>query len=55
MSDCKCRNCQCESHCGTNCPNCANDVCHKCDCEKCNPTVHVQEWAWQDSGIEIGF
>ena len=55
MSDCKCENCGCTSHCGTECNECANDVCQNCNCEKCNPTVYTQEWAWQDSGIELGF
>lgn len=55
---CKCRNCHCDSHCGNECPTCHNDVCHKCDCENCNPTVintREKSWAWQDSGIEFGF
>ena len=35
MSDCKCKNCGCEHHCGKECESCANDVCHKCECEHC--------------------
>lgn len=56
MSDCKCENCHCDSHCGKECPTCRNDVCQKCECEKCTEgPIRQQEWSWQDSGIELGF
>lgn len=31
---------------------CHNDVCIKCECEKCQPE---EVWPWQDSGVEMGF
>ena len=54
---CKCENCHCDSHCGTECPTCKNDVCQQCECEKCaeRPLNAQAEWVWQDSGIEAGF
>lgn len=55
MSDCKCENCKCDYHCGDECPTCANDVCIKCECEHCKDENKPEEWAWQDSGIELGF
>lgn len=55
MNECKCKNCNCDSHCDTTCPKCSTQVCHACDCEKCNSSDHEQEWAWQDSGIESWF
>jgi hypothetical protein len=57
MSDCKCRNCLCDHHCGAECIECTNDVCTTCDCEHCVPSNYahpVQEWSWADSGIEHG-
>jgi hypothetical protein len=51
MSDHKCKKCHCDSHCGKECTTCRNDVCQKCECEKCKDQ---SEWAWQDSGIEQG-
>jgi len=51
-SSCTCKNCGCNHHCGTECKNCRNDVCHTCDCEHCNSTKATdQVWNWQDSGI----
>lgn len=55
MSECKCENCKCEHHCGDECPTCKNDVCIKCECEHCKDENKPKEWAWQDSGIELGF
>jgi len=52
MSECKCENCKCEHHCDEECPTCNNDVCLKCDCEHCRED---KKWAWEDSGIELGF
>ena len=58
-----CQNCHCESHCGTECPTCYNDVCQKCECEKGAERPLAQnamrstqdDWKWSDSGIEMGF
>lgn len=64
MSNCVCKNCGCSHHCGTSCHECRNDVCQTCNCECCNPSIITSaaatsiledDWAWQDSGIEIGF
>ena len=53
---CTCRNCGCNHHCNTECDDCKNDVCVKCDCDICNPKIKVSSnWQWQDSGIELGF
>jgi hypothetical protein len=54
---CKCNNCHCDHHCGTECPTCANDVCQRCECEHCaeRPMKQVEEWQWADSGVEMGF
>ena len=35
MSDCKCENCGCKHHCGKECKQCVNDVCHTCKCKHC--------------------
>ena len=32
---CRCENCKCEHHCGTECKDCKNDVCQNCKCEHC--------------------
>ena len=30
-----CKKCKCRCHCyAPECPNCANDVCYKCDCSE---------------------
>ena len=30
-----CKKCHCRCHCyAPECPNCANDVCYKCDCSE---------------------
>lgn len=57
MSDCKCENCGHTCHCGAECNECVNDVCVQCKCKHCNNKARYiqQEWAWQDSGIEMGF
>lgn len=52
MSNCNCENCGHTCHCRTECAECANDVCVKCQCEHCKD--EIAEWAWQDSGIEQG-
>jgi len=43
-----CNNCHCESHCDNECMSCRNDVCQKCNCEKCEK----EEWPGVDSGCE---
>ena len=35
MTNCKCKKCTCDCHCGNDCDNCPNDVCTGCQCECC--------------------
>ncbi len=35
MTNCKCKKCGHECHCGTECEECINDVCTGCSCECC--------------------
>ena len=48
--DCKCEKCHCEHHCGTNCKNCANDVCLDCQCDHCRKPP--SQAVWPDNPVE---